>query len=172
MTLIVCSLRRINAIIARRTPSHLITLLGPSEMIEEHPGMSGRHLRLGVNDIVEPVDGLIAPDETTVEAILSFSDDWDASRPMLIHCWAGISRSSATAFIVACARNPLVPELAIAERLRTLSPIAHPNARLVRLADARLGRQGRMIEALQSIGPGRQAFENEPFELPARFLAA
>lgn len=170
MTLIISSLRRIPALIRRRSPSHLISLLAPAEMIEEHPALGGRHLRLGVNDIVEPTEGLVAPHEGTVHAILDFAEAWDARQPMLIHCWAGISRSSATAFIVACAKNPDVPEQIIAEHLRARSPIAHPNARLVALADAVLAREGRMSAAVGSIGPGRPAFENEPFELPARFV--
>jgi predicted protein tyrosine phosphatase len=169
MALIVCSLSRVDAMIDRRAPSHLITLLSPAEMIKEHPRMGGRHLRLGVHDINEPMEGLTAPDDSTVEAILTFGSDWDGRQPMLIHCWAGISRSSATAFILACERNPRASERAIARRLRALSPIASPNPRLVALADRKLGRKGRMIAALAAIGPGRPAFENEPFELPVRF---
>jgi len=170
VTLIVSSLRRLPELIGARSPSHLISLLAPSEMIEEHPAMSGRHLRLGVNDIVEPAEGLVAPHEGTVRAILDFAEAWDPRQPMLIHCWAGISRSSATAFIVACAKNPQADETVIADHLRAQSPIAHPNSRLVALADALLGREGRMSAAVHSIGPGRPAFENEPFELPARFV--
>ena len=171
MTLIVCSLRRIDALIRERAPSHLITLLSPPEMIDEHPVMAGRHLRVGINDIVEPMEGLVAPDPTTVRSILDFGQGWDASRPILIHCWAGISRSSATAFILACERNPETPEGEIAAHIRAVSPIAHPNARLVALADDMLGRGGRMVDALHAIGPGEPAFENEPFEVPSRFGA-
>jgi predicted protein tyrosine phosphatase len=171
MTLIVCPLRLIDTLIAERGPSHLITLLG-QEMIDEHEAMpKGRHLRILVNDIAEPTDGLIAPDEAMVRSILEFGAGWDARRPMLIHCWAGISRSSATAFILACERNPETPETQIAGRIRAASPIAHPNSRLVALADDILGRRGRMVDAIRAIGPGEPAFENEPFEVPSRFDA-
>jgi predicted protein tyrosine phosphatase len=169
LSLIVCSLRRIDTLIEERAPSHLITLLGPTEMIGEHHRMAGRHLRLGINDINEPMEGLVAPDEGTVRSILDFGAGWDAARPMLIHCWAGISRSSATAYILACERNPDVSEKTIAEHVRRVSPIAYPNARLVAFADEMLDRKGRMVDAIRAIGPGAQAMENEPFELPARF---
>jgi predicted protein tyrosine phosphatase len=169
VTLIVCSLRRIDELIAARAPSHLVTLLSPTELIDEHPKMAGRHLRIGVNDINEPMEGLVAPDEGTVRAILNFGAGWTAAQPMLIHCWAGISRSSATAFILACARNPETPEQAIADHIRAVSPIAHPNPRLVALADDALGRRGRMVDALRAIGPGESAFENVPFDVPSRF---
>ncbi len=171
MTLIVCSLRRIDALIAERAPSHLITLLSPTEMIEEHPVMAGRHLRLGINDITEPMEGLVAPDAGTVRSILDFGKGWHAGQPILIHCWAGISRSSATAFILACERNPDVAEAEIAAHIRAVSPIAHPNARLVALADDMLARRGRMVDAVRAIGPGEAAFENEPFEVPSQFAA-
>lgn len=172
MTLIVSSLRQIDTLIAQRAPSHLITLLG-EEMIDEHPKLpAGRHLRILVNDIVEPTEGLIAPNEPMVSRILNFGESWDASQPMLIHCWAGISRSSATAFILACARNPETPERMIADHIRQASPIAHPNARLVALADELLNRKGRMSEAIRAIGPGLSAFENQPFEVPSQFEQA
>jgi predicted protein tyrosine phosphatase len=172
MTLIVCPLRLIDTLIAERGPSHLITLLG-QEMIDEHGGMpKGRHLRILVNDIAEPTDGLIAPDEAMVRSILEFGASWDARQPILIHCWAGISRSSATAFILACERNPDVPERLIAEHIRRVSPIAHPNPRFVALADKLMGREGRMIAAIRAIGPGEFAPENQPFEIPAVFEPA
>ena len=170
MTLIVCSLRLLDETIAARAPSHLVSLLSPAEMIEEHQLMSGgRHLRVRVNDIVEPAEGLTAPDEQMVQDILEFGRSWSGEQPIVIHCWAGISRSSATAFILACQRNPDTPELEIARHIRAVSPVAHPNARLVALADAAMGRQGRMVEALQAIGPGEPAFENEPFDIPLVF---
>ena len=50
--------------------------------------------------------------------------------------------------------------------MRWLSPSATPNIRLVTLADAMLGRQGRMIEAIEAIGRGADAFEGVPFALP------
>ncbi len=157
--------------IAEHAPSHLVTLLSPGEMIDEHPQMTGRHLRVGVNDIVEPMDGLTAPDAGMVRAILEFGRSWDARQPILVHCWAGVSRSSAVAFILACERNPETPEKEIAAHIRAVSPIAHPNARLVALADNMLGRQGRMVDAIRAIGPGAPAFENEPFQVPSRFGA-
>jgi predicted protein tyrosine phosphatase len=170
VTLIVCSLRLVDEMIAARRPSHLITLLSPTEMIDEHRQMGGgRHLRVGVNDIAEPMDGLIAPDETMVERILDFGSGWTGASPMLIHCWAGISRSSATAFILACARNPETTEKTIAGHIRAVSPIATPNPRLVGLADDMLGRGGRMADAVDAIGRGEAAFENQPFEVPLRF---
>ena len=40
-----------------------------------------------------------------------------------------------------------------------------PNIRIVTPADRILGRHGRMIGAIQAIGPGRAAAEGDPFRL-------
>jgi predicted protein tyrosine phosphatase len=170
MTLIVCPLSQVLTVIATRRPSHLITLLDPESLIPTpHPLAADRHLRLGVNDIAEPSIGHICPDEALVRRILDFGAGWDAAQPMLVHCWAGISRSTATAFLLACERNPETDEAEIASALRDASRHAHPNRRIVALADDVMGRGGRMVDAVDSIGPGDSILENHPFDLPVRF---
>jgi predicted protein tyrosine phosphatase len=86
---------------------------------------------------------------------------------MVIHCWAGISRSTAAAVISLAAINPDAHELEIAKLLRAASPTAFPNRLMISLADAALGRRGRMVEAVESIGRGVIAGEARPFSLPA-----
>jgi predicted protein tyrosine phosphatase len=102
-----------------------------------------------------------------VHEVLAFGRDWSGEAPILVHCWAGISRSSASAFTLACARNPHADEHEIAREIRARSPHAAPNPRIVALADEILGRQGRMVSALAAIGPGEPATENTPFEIAA-----
>jgi predicted protein tyrosine phosphatase len=169
MTLVVCSLRHLPSVLAARAPSHLISLLAPENMIETPAGVSpDRHLRLGVHDIPYPQAGLIAPDAAMVEEILAFGRGWYAAQPMLIHCHAGISRSTASAFIIACDRNPAAEELQIALHMRRISPQAFPNRRLVAFADDILGRQGRMLEAVEAMGGNDFGAEGVPFDLPAK----
>ena len=169
MVLIVSPLRRIPDVIAERAPSHLLTLLSPEEMIETPAGIDpDRHLRLGVHDIAIPQPGLMAPSTVTVEQILEFGRGWTADAPMLVHCWAGISRSTAAAFVIVCDANPNADELEIALRIRRASPSAFPNRRIVALADDILGRQGRMVDAVEAMGGNNFELEGAPFELPAR----
>jgi predicted protein tyrosine phosphatase len=82
-----------------------------------------------------------------------------------VHCYAGISRSTAGAFVTACALNPAREEFAIAQELRRRSDTATPNRRIVSIADGILGRNGRMIEAINAIGIGATAYEATPFRL-------
>jgi predicted protein tyrosine phosphatase len=168
LTLIVCGLSEVERLIAERRPSHLVTLLDPASMIETPAGLAAqRHLRVGVNDIAEPMEGLVLPGERVVSDLIAFARDWDEAAPMLIHCWAGISRSTAAAFTIACERSAPGKEADIARALREAAPHAYPNRRIVALADDLLGRQGRMVDAVEAIGLGDFAI-GFPFDLAAR----
>jgi hypothetical protein len=64
-----------------------------------------------------------------------------------------------------CALNPHRDEASIAQELRRASPTATPNIRIVSLADRLLGRDGRMVAAIETIGRGTMALEGNPFRL-------
>ncbi len=82
-----------------------------------------------------------------------------------MHCYAGISRSTASAFASVCALSPHRDERSIAQALRQASPTATPNIGIVSLADRLLGRGGRMVSAIETIGRGIFAIKAEPFRL-------
>lgn len=135
-------------------PSHLVSLLSPEHMIETPPGFpAARHLRLGVNDIVDPSAGTAPPVRRHIDALLDFSRQWDANQPLLIHCWAGISRSMASAFTILCDRLGPGHEIEIATAMRRRAPHAQPNRLLISHADEALGRGGAMIAAVQGMAP-------------------
>ncbi len=162
----VCSLSRLHETVERTGARHLVTLVSAGTQVERPARIApDNHLFLSFNDIVAPMDGMTPPGEAHVNEFLRFIEAWDGGSPLVIHCWAGISRSTAGAFIATCARNPNRPEDEIAQALRVASPSATPNARLVAIADQLLSRDGRMISAIRSIGRGADAFEGTPFEL-------
>jgi predicted protein tyrosine phosphatase len=99
-----------------------------------------------------------------VNEFLDFAKRWDRRAPMVIHCFAGISRSTAAAFSVFCAARPDLDEGEVALRLRQRSPEATPNIRIVTIADRILGRAGRMIRAVERIGRGADAMEGSVFK--------
>lgn len=163
----VCPLSKVDATVSASGAERLISLLAagtamtrPAAIIEQN------HLLLSLHDIAEPREGMTPPGEIHVRTLLDFAGQWDRARPLVINCYAGISRSTASAYIIAAALAPKRDEVELAQTLRWLSPSATPNIRLVTLADAMLGREGRMIEAIRAIGRGADAFEGTPFALP------
>lgn len=162
----VSPLSKLHDTVAAVRASHLVTLINVNTVVERPAGIAeSRHLFLGLSDIVAPMDGHVVPAQEHVARFLAFIRDWDRGAPLVIHCWAGISRSTAAAYIAACALGPRRDEEEIAQALRAASPSATPNARLVAVADAALGRQGQMIAAIERIGRGADAFEGTPFAL-------
>jgi predicted protein tyrosine phosphatase len=165
--LLVTPLSQVEATIKRHKPSHLMTLLSPGHMIETPEGIRiGNHLRLGLNDVAATDIADDPPNEKHVEQLVRFGREWDAKAPLLIHCWAGVSRSMAAAYIVLCDRFGPFREKEIARSLRARAPHAYPNPLLVELADKALGRNGRMSMAVESIGRGIIVAEGEIVELP------
>ena len=144
----------------------LVTLLSSGTHVERPRSIAAEHhLYIAMSDIVEPAIGQIVPGKRHVRTLLEFVGDWNRSEPMLIHCFAGVSRSTAAAFIAACALNPTRDEADIAAAIRAASPTATPNARLVAIADAMMERDGRMSAAIEGIGRGEECFEGVPFAL-------
>ena len=167
--ILVTPLSGLHDAIENHRPSHIVTLLSPEHMIETPAGFAHeRHLKLGVNDVADPAAGENPPNRVHIERLLAFSRDWDTKQPLLIHCWAGISRSMASAYAVLCDRAGPGREVEIAQVIRRAASHANPNLLLVRHADAALGREGRMVEALKTMGAPLQVTEGvtTALELP------
>lgn len=161
-------LDEVHAAIAAHRIGWLVSAINADTMLETPPGFEkDRHLKLAMNDISEARDGLVMPDEMHVKRLLSFVELWDQQSPLMVHCWAGVSRSTAGVFIALCHLNPSVHETQVAALLRKASPTATPNIRLVQLADDQLGRGGRMVEAVRGIGIGEMTMQGRVFSIPA-----
>jgi predicted protein tyrosine phosphatase len=162
----VCSLARLHATVHQTGARHIVTLLKHTDQVERPQHIPEQnHLVLGMDDISLPIDGYVIPGEDHVNELIRFVRAWDRGAPLVMHCFAGISRSTAGAYVAACALNASRSELAIAQELRRASPTATPNARIVWLGDRMLGRDGRMVSAIESIGRGMLAEEGHPFRL-------
>ena len=162
----VCSLARLHATVEQTGARRVITLLRDVELVRRPPTIEhADHLLLRLDDISEPLDGYTVPGEEHIADLLTFVRAWDRAAPLVIHCYAGVSRSTAGAFVTACALNPRRPEVEIAKDIRRLSPTATPNIRIVMLADKILGRDGRMVTAIEGIGRGIECYEGHPFRL-------
>lgn len=163
----VCPKSKVPSVSQQIRPSHLITLLDPHDEMPTPEIVSGhRHLKLGMHDIAVALSDHTPPDELHVRELLAFAKDWNRDQPLLIHCWAGISRSTASAFSIACMLSKPGREEEIALNMRKRAPHAQPNPRIVAFADKLLNRDGRMVDAIDAMGPGKVVFEGVLFSLP------
>jgi predicted protein tyrosine phosphatase len=162
----VCPLAHIETTVRATGARSMVTLINPDYPVERPVAIeAARHLRLSLADVEIPVDEHVAPEETHVREFLRFVRAWDRRDPLLIHCYAGVSRSTAAAMIAVCALNPTRDEHEVAQELRAASPTATPNKLLIRHADMLLSRGGRMVAAARAIGRGEDCYEGAPFAL-------
>jgi predicted protein tyrosine phosphatase len=162
----VCSLARLDETIATTGARHVISLLAHEANLTRPATIAAEnHLWLQLHDISSPQDGFVAPQIKHVEQLIAFVQRWPREQALVIHCYAGVSRSSAAAFTAVCALSPESDERAVAIALRRASATATPNIRIVAIADQLLARRGRMVSAVEAIGAGVVALEAEPFQL-------
>ena len=111
-----------------------------------------RHIKMLIDDISEPRDGFILPEKHHAQALLDFTNDWDTSKPLLVHCHMGISRSTATSLGVAAKFDPENIELTI-EKLKEIAPHASPNKIMTQYYDEILGLNNRLYSSLAFFDP-------------------
>jgi len=149
----VCNLEDMPRHAAVVKPSHLVSVITSEYQPPTPPGIPAeRHLRIVCDDIAEPVPGHVLPQAEHVAELVEFARGWERTAPMLVHCHAGVSRSMAAA-LTASILHTRADEASIAKHLRSVAPHAHPNRRMVALADEILGREGRLIAAVAAMGP-------------------
>ena len=170
MAIWISSLALAPGIAEKHRVSKVVSLLSPYDSFPSFSNLGPDcHLQVGIHDINDDIGEWEAPKMDDAERVIRFVETWDRSAPILIHCWAGISRSTASAFITACVHNPATDEEDIAQAIRAASPTAYPNRRLVSHADALLGRNGRMSKAVEAIGRGQISEEAHPFSIPSSY---
>jgi predicted protein tyrosine phosphatase len=104
-----------------------------------------RKVRLLVADVVTDLGAT----EEDIRRIIGLAEGLrsDTGR-VLIHCEAGVSRSSAAALIMYAYWLGPGREQEAMKRVLSQRPVAIPNRRMVELADRLLGRAGHLVEAL------------------------
>ena len=165
MNIYVTSLFEMPHYVQTLQPSHLISIIQPEFQPPTPAGIAqANHHRVQVHDIVEPVPGFIHPRESHIRELIDFLAGWQAETPLLVHCYAGISRSSAVALIARVVKSGKPLDSATA--LRRAAPQAKPNSLIVALADDTLNLGGSLIDARLSMGVGEFAEETTLVELP------
>jgi predicted protein tyrosine phosphatase len=164
----VCSLAEVPRFADAVRPSHLISLLGDDPFPPTPESVAdGGHLKVQMHDIVDPAPGCITPEAGHLTDLIDFADRWRRAGPMVIHCYAGVSRSTAAALVVLCRYNP-GREAEAAHLLRKRAPHAHPNRRMIELADPLMGCEGKLIAAVEAMSLPDFLSPQAPVSIPAR----
>src|SRR5436305_13027020 len=132
----VCSLAALPETVRATGASHILTVMADVDQVQRPASvLEANHLKISMDDITEVIDGFVAPSDAHIEKVLDFVRGWDRNAPMVVHCYAGISRSTASAFAAACMLNPHRDEHAIPRQIPSAPPIAPPTRLIVSLAD-------------------------------------
>jgi predicted protein tyrosine phosphatase len=156
-----------------RGVSHVLSILDPGWPEPEAFWSFEPHMRttLHFNDEIEPGTRVVLPQKAHIETILAFGRDLGGDlRHLLIHCHAGISRSTAAMTMILAQAFPSESDDAIVERLARIRPQAWPNSRMIGFADEVLGR--RLIEPVSRIYARRLAAHPELGETMRRLNRA
>jgi len=135
--------------------THVLSLLGPNapDPPEFATFAPHRRLILRFHDVIDPQPNQIAPTREDVERLLVFGREV-GERPeahLLVHCRAGVSRSTAAAALILMQANPKWPASAALDAVAAIRPHAWPNLLILELGDSLLGRNGEIVAAAGAI---------------------
>ncbi len=138
--------------------SHVLSILDPEWPVPEAFDTFGEHakLELRFHDIIDVRDAdMIAPQQEHVAELLTFGrgllDEPPADAHLLVHCHAGVSRSTASIALILAQSLPDVSAGRIFEEVLRIRPQAWPNLRILELGDAQLNRRGELVAAAAGI---------------------
>lgn len=137
--------------------SHVLSILDPGWPVPPAFGSFGEHERLELrfHDVTEDQPGLLSPQPEHVRRLLGFGRDLRAepreAAHLLVHCHAGVSRSTAAMALMLAQALPDRPAGEIFDEVLRIRAKAWPNLRIVEMGDAMLGRGGEMIAAARGV---------------------
>ena len=128
--------------------TRIVSILDPSEpQPVELGGHEAKTLTLRFDDVVGDRDGFVKPEREHVAALLEFDREANSEDPLVVHCHAGLSRSTAALVTLLAQRRPGAAAAAFAE-LRAVRPRSWPNYRMIAFADDVLGTRGALSREL------------------------
>ena len=151
--IIICGLADIENAVEVYKPDMMLTIINKNFSPETPKGLDpSRHLKILIDDISEPREGFRLPKKEDVQSLLDFSNDWDQSKPIIIHCHMGISRSTATSLGVICKYDPNNLEQHV-ENLKKIAPHASPNKLMTKFVDEILNLDNKLTKTLDFFDP-------------------
>jgi predicted protein tyrosine phosphatase len=136
----------------------VLSILDPDWPVPEAFGAFGEHARLELrfHDVIEEdAAAVVVPRREHVAELLAFGQGLAAEAPggahLLVHCHAGISRSTAAMALILAQALPGVLGERILGEVHRIRDKAWPNRRLLEMGDALRGRRGELVAAAAGI---------------------
>jgi predicted protein tyrosine phosphatase len=133
--------------------SHVLSILDPGHPVPaafdgfpEH-----RRLELRFHDVIEPDTAGVPPSEADVAALLAFGRGMRDGAHLLVHCHAGISRSTAAMTLILAQALPDTAADDVLGEVFRIRPKTWPNLRMMEIGDRMLGRGGDLVAASHRI---------------------
>jgi predicted protein tyrosine phosphatase len=122
-----------------------------------------RRLALRFHDIIEPTPDRLLPSREDVARLLAFGRELGepTGNHLLVHCHAGVSRSTAAAALILVQAYPDKPAGETLDAVARIRPRAWPNLRILEFGDELLGRGGEIVAAVG--GMYRRLLDREPY---------
>lgn len=166
--IIVCSLKDLESVCDSVKPSHVISVIDPGYAPETPIGVK-YHLKLEFDDIID-VDTKnqifrlntkeipqLPPNSSHSESVIEFTKNWNKEKPIVIHCWCGVSRSMATATYLMCKEQTSNIDKSI-RYIRSIAPHANPNKVLIKLFESSLDLDNQITRAFANY-PHTKAYD-------------
>ena len=138
--------------------SHVLSILDPEWPVPDAFGTFGEHakLELRFHDVIDELNAdMIAPQQEHVADLLTFAcgllKEPRADVHLLVHCHAGVSRSTASMALILALTLPDLAANRIFEEVLRIRPQAWPNLRILELGDTQLNRRGEFVAAAARI---------------------
>ncbi len=157
--IIVCSLNDLENVCESVKPSHIISVIDPGYE-PQTPKEVQNHLILNFDDIIKisesntiyrlpgNLNKQILPNLNHVNKIAQFVETWDQTKPIVIHCWCGVSRSMATATFLLCKINSQNIDKNV-RFIRSVAPHANPNKLMLSMFEKFLNIDNEITQAYE-----------------------
>jgi predicted protein tyrosine phosphatase len=144
--------------------THVLSILDPEwpDPLEFEDYAPHRRLALRFHDIIDPVPGRYAPSRDDVARLLAFGCELGEAEAchLLVHCHAGVSRSTAATTLILAQARPDRPAREVLDAVSRIRPRAWPNLRILEYGDELLGRGGEIVAAVSAVY--RRVLDREP----------
>lgn len=172
-SLYVCPLKRVEKVVAETKAQHLVSILDAKDIPSTPASISPQcHFKIATDVQLPPNLAQTTLDSLNpIQSLLAFARSWPRTAPIVVHCMAGLSRSTAAAFAILCALNDSTDEIVIAQELRARAAFADPDSLITALADKTLKRNGRMQRAIENLNDALPVETGTPFSIPTLIQA-